>query len=166
MVDLGDARNFQKRSLNMPKQLKIRINTCDGRRIFFFFSFSFQQLLPVRQGGEGARSRAGQATPWSLLDSEKQSASRVPWTRPRRRGLGRTGHEARGQEGGCSLASGFFPTVLPEDLVESTSQEDLSLSPGRLPPSLWPVRLTECPIPSCSPPYLTSLEPFYLRAQF
>lgn len=55
---------------------------------FFFFSFSFQQLLPVGQGSEGAWSRAGQATPWSLLDSEKQSASRVPWTRPHRRGLG------------------------------------------------------------------------------
>lgn len=91
MVDLGDVRSFQKRSLNKATQLKIGIDTCDVRRIFF--SFSFQRLLPVHQGSEGARSSAGQAAPWSPLDSEKQSASSAPWTRPRshppppRRGL-------------------------------------------------------------------------------
>ena len=61
MVDLGDARNFQKRSLNMPKQLKIRINTCDGRRIFFFSvlaSSSFSLYVrAVREHGPGPGRR-------------------------------------------------------------------------------------------------------------
>lgn len=151
MVDLGDARSFQKRSLNMPKQLKIRINTCDGRRIFFFSvlaSSSFSLYVrAVREHGPGPGRRLR-----GLCWTPRSKA--LPVCRglgPAGGASGRTGREARGQEGGSSLASGSFPRVLPEDLVESTSQEDLSPFPGRLPPSLWPVRLTECPIPSCSP---------------
>ena len=136
MGDLGDVSSFQKRSLNKATQLKIGIDTCDVRRIFF--SFSFQRLLPVHQGSEGARSSAGQAAPWSPLDSEKQSASSAPWTRPRSHPpppqegpLAGLGPEAGGREGSYSPVSGFFPGFLPEDLVESSSQEDPSLSPGQ-----------------------------------
>lgn len=135
-----------------------------GGKFFFFFSFSFQRLLPVHQGGKGAQSWARQAAPCLCWTPRSRA-------RPVHRGLGplggasgRTGREVRGPEGGCSLASGFLPGVLPKDLVESGSQGDLSLSPGKRPWFLWPIRLTKRLIAPCSPPYPLSLESSYLWA--
>lgn len=64
------------------------------------------------------------------------------------------------------MASCCFPRVFPEDLVKGGSQEDPSLSPGRPPPPLRPVGVTERPptstlFPTCP----TSLEPLYTQAQ-
>lgn len=149
MVDLEDVRSFQERSLNKPTHLKIRINTCDGiaRRIFVF-SFSFQRLLPARQGGERAPSRPGPGSPslrWTLRSKVLPTRGGLAPQPPTLGGaLGRTGCEARGWGGGYSLASGFFPRVLPEDLMEDgSSQEDPP--PGRHPRSPWLVRHAECP---------------------
>lgn len=52
-------------------------------------------------------------------------------TPPQEGPLAGLGPEAGGREGSCSPVSGFFPGFLPEDLVESSSQEDPSLSPGQ-----------------------------------
>lgn len=49
VVDLGDVRSFQKRSLNEPH--KIRMNTCDvimERKIFVFSLISSSFSLHVR----------------------------------------------------------------------------------------------------------------------
>lgn len=90
VVDLGDSRSFQKRSLNKATHLKIRINTFDGiaRRIFVF-RFSFQRLLPARQGGERAQSRPGPGSPslrWTLrsnvLPTRRGLVPHPPWAGP------------------------------------------------------------------------------------
>lgn len=55
----------------------------------------------------------------------------LPPPPPQEGPLAGLGPEAGGREGSCSPVSGFFPGFLPEDLVESSSQEDPSLSPGQ-----------------------------------
>lgn len=65
------------------------------------------------EGGEGAPCQAGQL-PGSLVHSENQSADHVWWPRPLTpRGSGKTGREAREQEGGYSQANGSFPESFP-----------------------------------------------------
>lgn len=65
------------------------------------------------EGGEGAPCQAGQL-PGSLLHSENQSADHVWRPRPLTpRGSGKTGCEAREQEGGYSQANGSFPGSFP-----------------------------------------------------
>lgn len=93
MVDLGDARTFQKRSLNEPTQLVIRINTCDSmERRIFVFSFSFQQLLPMRQAVR--EHHPGPAAPrprWTLRSKALRLRGGLgPWEAPQ------AGREARG----------------------------------------------------------------------
>lgn len=81
VVDLGDARSFQKQSLKKPHN-KVRINTCDvimERRIFVFSLASGGFSLCVR--AVKGRGPSRWAAPRSLLDSKKQDASHEQQTR-------------------------------------------------------------------------------------
>lgn len=88
----------------------------------------------------------GQAAPRSPLDSEKPGASCAADLCPTHPGTGLGQNwlcEARGWGCGYSPASGFFPGILPEDLVEDSLQEDPS--PGRRSQSPWLVGHAERP---------------------
>lgn len=108
MVDLGDARSFQKRSLNETHD-EVRMNTCDAimeRKMFVFSLVSSSFSLCVRA------VREHHLGPRAPLDSEKQSTSHMQWTQSPE-GPSKTSHEAGGGGGGRSSASGCFPREAP-----------------------------------------------------